>query len=272
MLIALTLINDDFKILNNVFYTILWLVLIIVFVVSAGFLNHYIRDKFGSSAREDFMTFPVQLINAMIILAIIGTFWLDTVHHREIQRKDMLRNLSLYTHKVIVEGWENDAMKYSELDGLYENIFSKPGGDGKTNSFLTKQQWDNLHIPVKYVSYEGHVKQWHYAAKFTQEMVNVVRTLNLQTLFPIHDKNAMARSFTGIYAGWFTCFRKFLSVPIIRNVWEQAKYSHVNPAFNAWVQYYIIDVVEKDPDFWIKNKERWNKSVAKLLETKKLKK
>ena len=87
--------------------------------------------------------------------------------------------------------------------------------------------------------------------------------------FPINNKKAMASSFSGIYAGWFTCFRKFMAVPMIRNVWEQAKYSHVNPAFTAWVQYYIIDVVEKDPDFWSKNRERWNKSVAKLLESKK---
>ena len=268
LIISLNLIDDDFKVLHNVVYIILWLVLFIIFIVSAGFFNHFIRDKFGSSAREDFMSFPVQLINAMIILAIIGTFWLDTVHHREIQRKDLLRNLSLYTHKVIVDGWENDAMKYSELDDFYENIFSKPGGDSKTNTFLTKKQWDDLHLPVKYVPYKGHEKQWHYSAKFIQEMVNVVRTLNLQKEFPINDKLSLEKSYTSIYAGWFTCFRKFMSVPLVRNVWEHSKYSHINPAFTAWIQYYIINVVEKDPDFWSKNKAKWDLNVEQDLKKK----
>ena len=266
--LVLGVIDDDSVVLSDFLYSTILLILSVAFIVSVGYLNHYVRDKFGASAREDFMSFPVSLISSMIILAIIGTFWYESVQYRETARKDLARNLSLYTHKVIVDGWESDAMNYSQLDGLYEQIFSKPGGDGETNSFLTKKQWDNLHIPVKYVPYKGHEKQWHYAAKFTQEMVNVVRTFNLQKLFPINNQKAMASSFSGIYAGWFTSFRMFMAEPMIRNVWEQGKYSHVNPAFTAWVQYYIIDAVEKDPDFWSKNRERWNKNVAKLLESK----
>jgi hypothetical protein len=168
------------------------------------------------------------------------------------ERKD---RLSFYTHTVVVAGWEADAMNYPELNGIYQEIFSK--ATGSRDSFYTEKEWNALHLPVKYVPYKGHHQEWHYAAKLIQEMVNIVRIFNLMDQFHINNKKGLQKSYEGIYAGWLTLFRMQLSVPLVRNVWEQYKYRHMFPKFSAWVRYFITDVLDDDPKFFDHNKTAW---------------
>lgn len=96
-------------------------------------------------------------------------------------------------------------------------------------------------------------------------MVNVVRMFDMQTRFPLGSDAHLADSLNGKFAGWITSFRMFFTAPLTRNVWEMYKYRHVNPEFTAWVQFYVIDPVRKDPDFWKKHYTNWDAEVDRLL-------
>ena len=51
----------------------------------------------------------------------------------------------------------------------------------------------------------------------------------------------------------------------IVNVYEQYKYRHVNPDFTAWVQYFIINPLDEDPNYWIKHKKGWDNAQNFIL-------
>jgi len=171
--------------------------------------------------------------------------------------------LSQYTHAVVVDQWEQDAMNHEDLHEIYQDIFSHPAGnDGQ---FYTQEQWDKLDLGVPYVAYDDNPKAWHYSAKFIQEMVNVIRMNNLQKRFVVSNEDHLKMSSSGEFSGWITSFRMFLSNPTVRNVWEQYKYRHGSPHLTAWVKYFVIEPVENNPEFFKAHQEQWDRDVNDIL-------
>ena len=181
----------------------------------------------------------------------------------ERQSTELASKLSLYTQKVVVDTWEADAMNYPRIHDTYKQVFSYVSSD--SGQFLTKQEWESLGIPVEYVPFEGNEEAWHYSAKFIQEMVNIVRMFGLEQKFRINNEQDLEKSQENKYAGWMTGFRMFLKSPIVRNVWEQYKYRHVNPYFSAWVKYFITDPIDQDPDFFKKHRAKWDHAINQVF-------
>lgn len=240
--------------------------LIALLMINFVYLNHYTHKGYGQKHSDDFFNFPLEFITAMATVAFILQIVFEmqrSARHDTLINK---QNLSLYTDTVVVKNWEADATKYPQLNELYEEIFSKPSGS--KGGFMTKEAWEKKFPDIAHIPYEGNEEKWHYAAKFCQQMINVVRMFNLNTLYKIEiagDKDLILHS---PYAGWISEFRAFMQNPLIRNVWEQYKYRHVNPQFSAWVQYYIIDEVDSKKDIFKTHNKRWNQEVNDLLSGK----
>ena len=227
------------------------------------YYNYKLHKKHGVHFAQDFIKFPIEFLASAFVFFGIAKIGYDTMLITERQEKEMASELSLFTEKVVVDTWENDAMNHPKVQTVYEQVFSNPGS--KSGHFLTEKEWLELKIPVEYVPYQGNEEAWHYSAKFIQEMVNIVRMFGLEQKFRINHPEDLIKSQQSMFAGWFTCFRMYLKAPIVRNVWEQYKYRHVNPKFSAWVQYFIIQPLDDDPDFFEKHREMWNESTQVFL-------
>ena len=227
------------------------------------YLNWKLHKKHGSNFANDFIRFPVDFLASAFVFFGIAKIGYDTYAVGKLQQTEIASKLSLFTEKVVVDTWEADAMKYPSLSPVYEKIFSTPSSN--SGHFLTEEEWNALNIPAPYVPYKGNEKAWHFSAKFIQELVNIVRMFHLEKKFKVNNVEDLARSQDNMYAGWMTCFRMYLRAPIVRNVWEQYKYRHVNPNFSAWVKYFVTDPIDQDPDFFLKQKAKWNKAVETAL-------
>ena len=131
--------------------------------------------------------------------------------------------------------------------------------------FMSKEQWAKKKLKVPFIPYKGHELEWHYCAKFCQHLVNIYRMFDLDKKFKTNSKEDLKNSNFGLFAGWITTFKMFLSVPVVRNVWEQYKYCMGNPELSAWVKYFITDPLEKDPKFFSKHRNYWDKEITKIL-------
>lgn len=229
------------------------------------YFNYKLHKQHGVNFAQDFIKFPIELLASTFIFFGIAKIGYDTMLVTERQNKEIASKLSLYTEKVVVDTWEQNAMKFPSVRQSYREIFSQPGSD--TGDFLTKEAWDKLNIPAPYVPYEGNEEAWHFSAQFVQEMVNIVRMFGLEKKFKINSEADLKKSQGNMYAGWITCFRMYLKSPIVRNVWEQYKYRHVNPYFSAWVKYFVTDPIDNDPDFFLKHREKWNEAMLDAFNT-----
>jgi len=238
--------------------------LLIVLLIAVSFINYVLYQQIGKEKSYFFVKFPITVLGSLFFFFAIGKIAYDTFEVRENTMSTLNRGLSLYTQDVVVDRWEADAMNYPALNQMYKEIFSKSGGDN--SQFLTREEWKNLglsHVP--YIPYDGNEEKWHYAAKFIQELVNIVRMFGLEKKFKVGNQEDLIKSNDGTFAGWNTCFRMYLSHPVVRNVWEQYKYRHVNPKFSAWVQYFVIDVIENDPSYFKNHINMWNTEMNKWL-------
>lgn len=233
--------------------------------IALVYFNYKLHKQHGVHYAQDFIKFPIEFLASAFIFFGIAKIGYDTMLISERQEKELASELSLFTEKVVVDTWENDAMNHPEVRAVYEKIFSTPASD--SGQFLSQKEWEALDIPVPYVPYQGNEEAWHYSAKFIQEMVNIVRMFGLEKSFRINEPQDLIKSQQSMYAGWFTGFRMYLKTPIVRNVWEQYKYRHVNPKFSAWVQYFILDPMDNDPNFFKKHRETWDKNMQEQLLT-----
>lgn len=254
--------KEPVHILYSLSYIYISLIILILIIV---YINYYVYKKYGVEKTKLLFQFPFTFLASMFVFFAIGKIGYDTIQSVEINNKETQRGLSLYTQDVVVDRWEADAMNYPSINNLYKEIFSKATGD--SNHFYTRDEWVAAgygHIP--YVPYDGNEEKWHYAAKFIQEMANIVRMFHLEEKFRVNVTEDLIKSNEGAFAGWITCFRMYLSNPLVRNVWEQYKYRHVNPKFSAWVKYYVTDVVEQNPNFFKDHVKNWDIEVSKWLE------
>ena len=240
------------------------IIFVLLFVATVAVANYYIHYKYSLEAANDIVGFPIQTLNAIVVFGLIYQIEYSALETQKFQETSLARNLSLFTQQVVVDRWEGDAMDNQRLNDIYESVMSSPGGSNN-GIFYTKEEWEKLNIPVEYVPYKGHEVEWHYAAKFIQEMGNIVRMFELEKKYRINNQEDLIKSTEGRFAGWLTGFRMWLQDPIVRNVWEQYKYRHIDPNFSAWVQFYCTDVIDSDPEFWRKHRDKWQNSIEKAL-------
>ena len=205
----------------------------------------------------------------MATIAFILQIVFDMRRSAQHESLEIKQNLSIYTDTVVVQNWESDPLTYPQLNELYQEIFSKPMGS--RSGFMTKKAWEEMYPEIPCVPYEGNEEQWHYAQKFCQQMTNVVRMFNLNVLYKIGDQTDKDNILHSPYAGWMTEFKAFMQNPLIRNVWEQYKYRHVNPQYSAWVQDYIISDIDSDKDIFKHHNTRWGEEVNAILSGKNIK-
>ena len=231
--------------------------------IALVYFNYRLHKQHGVNFAQDFIKFPIEFLASAFVFFGIAKIGYDTMLITERQNTEIASKLSLYTEKVVVDTWEANALKIPQIQPSYKKIFSTVASD--SGDFLTKEEWDKLNIPAPYVPYEGNEEAWHFSAQFIQKMVNIVRMFALEDKFKINNKADLIKSQENMYAGWITGFRMYLKTPIVRNVWEQYKYRHVNPNFSAWVKYFITDPIDNDPDFFAKHRKRWDQAIDKAL-------
>lgn len=244
-------------------YVILTLIFILFAVGIITRIYKYYVSRYNEKVARTIVRFPIEIVASLFVFFAIGKIAYDTLRAKDAADKVDRLKLSDYTHTVVVDQWEGDSMHARELDTQYKRIFSySVGNNGK---FLSKEQWDRLNLNVPYVSYEGNEVSWHYAARMIQEKVNIVRMNELQKKYRLNNEEDLKKTTRGRFGGWFTGFRMWMQDPIVRNVWEQYKYRHVNPEYSAWVEYYIVQPIDKDPEFWKKHRINWDNDMKSFL-------
>lgn len=258
-LIAMSITYIFFKSSVAIYATFMLSIFLIVII------KQVVRKTWGAVDADNFVEFPLRIAGALFIFFTIGKIGFDTTLMLKKANREEIRELSQYAHTVVIHGWERQAAHEPNLNDLYENIFSQ--ASGTTDGFMTEEEWMKLGLSVPYVPYKGHEQEWHYAAEMLQEMRNLVRMFQLDSKFKVNYSQDLERSLSSEFTGWIMSFRMWLNVPLVRNVWEQYKYTYDKPKFSAWVQYYVINPVEQDPDYFKHHRAAWNLQVKKILAT-----
>lgn len=242
------------------------IVILLVILFTGWVIKKYIfyASRYKESLAYSLLRFPIEMTATIFTLFAIAKIAYDTLESKRKTEILEAQNLSNYTHTTVIDNWETKAMEYPELNPIYQSVFCKQVGN--KSELLTKEQWDSLGLNVPYVPFEGNENEYHYAGIFIQAMTNIVRMNTLDTTFKINNEEDLKKSTSSKYGGWFTAFRMWMSTPLCRNVWEQYKYSMVNPEFSAWVEYFVIQPTEK-PEFWINHRTNWDNSAQEILKT-----
>jgi len=253
--------NGKPRLTNRLYIVYLGVIGLVLGITS---INYILYKKYGKNEADLFIQFPFKFLASLFVFFAIGKIGYDTLQSSETTAEELQQGLSHFTQEIVVDRWEADAMNYPILNNLYKEIFSMG------NSFYTRAEWNAKGLShIKYIPYDGNEEEWHFAAKFIQEMVNIVRMFKLEDKFKINNESDLIKSNQGSFAGWITCFRMYLNSPIVRNVWEQYKYRHVNPMFTAWVHYFVIDVVENNPEYFVEHRNNWDSEVKHWLNEEK---
>ena len=156
-------------------------------------------------------------------------------------------------------------MQHTALNPLYEQIMGRQKGSNGLMRFKSEYEWHQVYPNLSYAPFEANELQWHYAVAFCQEMINVIRMFDLTHRFQIGNPSDLDRSITDTFSGWLVTFRIHMKNPFVRQVWLTNQTRHGNPEISAWVQYYVTDPIDADPDYFIKHQSRWDHEVAKIL-------
>lgn len=214
---------------------------------------------YGKHFSSNIFNYPIGLLTVLCTLSMVFQFSLHATSNKQQSEFDARNNLSKFTHDTVIENWEKDTINYPELNPMYENIFSM--STGNNGYFLTQEQWQEKDLGVPYVSFSGNEIEWHFAAQFCQEMVNIIRAHALIEKFPVHYPMPKDNPFHS----WLIKFRLFMKDPIVRNVWEQYRYHFANVHIDAWITHHIIEFVDKNPDFHTEQLEQWQREKARVI-------
>ena len=248
--------------------TVVVILLMLLLIVHIVLLHHHTHSDHGPDASEEFFNFPMNLITAIATLLFIYQVVKSIENTNESRHEALLTNLSQYSGKIVVRHWETYPMLYPELNAHYYQVFSNI--TGLKNGFMTEEQWLAKYPNIPYVPFEGNELAWHYSAQFCQQMVDVIRILQLEKSLPVDTTQAAPHIIDSDNEGWVATFRMFLNAPAVRNVWEQYKYRHGSPQVTAWVQYYILDVIDRDPDYRATHDAQWLARAQKILDQSKI--
>ena len=237
----------------------------VLIMVNIIYLYHLTRRAYGPEHSDDFFNFPVNFLVSMMTVVMVYQIGFDSMHSAFIEKRHNDHDLSTIAEKIVVGTWEGNPFIYPQLNNLYEGIMGHQVTADGTVRFRNRQEWQAIHPGLKYFEFKHHALSWHYAAEFCQQMVNVIRMFELQKRFKLGDGNDLDMSLNSNFSGWLTGFRMFLKNPLVRQVWETNKTRYSDPQLTAWVQYYVIDLVDRDPDLFIKHRRHWDREVAALL-------
>lgn len=252
------------SILQNMLLLIHGLIIgIMIFTLTV--LYHTTEQKFSNGKEHTILYFEFPLALFAIIFTLSNV--INAMNHIEIINDVFINHQALtfnnYNNHMIIDGWEDKSMIEPELNTMYQHTFKLK--TSSTSPFLSKQAWQKKHPNIPYVTFEGHELQWHYAAKFIQQMISFSRLFSLEEQFPIDRKKTSSDFFYSEYAGWITNFRMFLKNDIVRNVWEQTAKFYATPSFIEWVKFHITDVIDNDPYFFRKHKKKWTEATLNII-------
>jgi hypothetical protein len=221
------------------------------------------RSAKGKENTKVYFEFPVALfaiiftlgniVNARSHINIISTMFLN---HKNLTFND-------YNNHIIVDRWEDESMKKPELNTFYLNTFELQSTPN--SPFMSEEEWQKKYPHIAYITFKGNELQWHYAAKFIQQMIGFSRLFSLEQKFPIDKKRSVSDHFFNEYAGWITNFRMFLKNDVVRNVWEQTSKFYATPSFIEWVKFHITDIIDNDPNFFKEHKEKWDEATEIVI-------
>lgn len=211
-----------------------------------------VRKVHGKLISSNIFNYPVGLLGVMCSLAYVFQFALHTQGSKTQSLFDARHNLSNFAQTTVVENWEQDAMDHPELNALYENIFGM--GSGNDGYFLTREQWEKKGLNVPYIPFTGNELEWHFAAQFCQEMVNIVRSFLIDT-----DTAGKLSSIEDAMHSWVIKFRLFMKDPVVRNVWEQYRYHLANVHVDAWITQHVTNFVDTEPNSEQQQRNQWQK-------------
>ena len=241
----------------------LWLSIFINII----FLYHANRRSKGVDHTDDFFNFPVNFLMSMATVVAIYQISYDVNSSAATDKDSNEHALSLIADEIVVATWETDPMTYPELNALYESTVGHQVAD-YFNRFKSESEWKKSYPNLPYHFFVDHPTSWHYASKFCQQMVNIIRMFDLQIKLPLGDTYVRDHLLQSQFVGWITTFRLFLKNPIVRQVWETNKTTYVNPSMTAWVNFYIVDYVDSHPDFYRQHRYEWDAAVDTILSTK----
>ena len=239
--------------------------LTLLIMINIIYLYHLTRRVYGSDHSDDFFNFPVNFVVSMMTVVMVYQIGFDSMHSNFVEKRHNEHELSTIAEQIVVGTWEGNPIEYPELNGIYEGIMGhQVTADGNVR-FKNQQEWQTLYPGLKYFDFKQNTHAWHYAAAFCQQMVNVIRMFELQNRFKLGDGTHLDLSLNSNFSGWLTTFRMFIKNPMVRQVWETNKTRYSDPQLTAWVQYYVIDPVDGDPDLFIKHRRHWDRQVAAIL-------
>ena len=231
----------------------------VAITIFLSLIYRHLGIVYGKIFSSNIYNYPIGLLGVICSLSFVFQVSLHSTSSNLQSEFDTETNLSKFAHDTVVKNWEKDTIDYPELNPMYENIFGmSSGNDGY---FLTEKQWEEQGLNVPYVPFSGNEIEWHFAAQFCQEMVNIIRNYDLITEHPVYD-NIPVDSPLRI---WVIKFRLFMKDPIVRNVWEQYRYHFANVHIDAWITHHITEFIDKNPDFIKQQDNKWQQEKVRLL-------
>ena len=242
----------------------LLMLIALLFIANLVYLNHLTHHTYGQDHSDDFFNFPINFIAAMATLVCFWQIASDADTSRIARERKIMNDISSFSENIVIDTWEKETMASPKLHALYNKTLGATSGSS-SHTYLTKEEWHKLHPIIPYFPYEGNEQKWHYAGKFCQQMINIIRMFDLTSSFRINSESDREKSVTSAYGGWVTGFRMYMQHPLIRNVWEQNKTRFASPDITAWVQFFVIDPLEDDLNFWETHASNWDKNIQKYL-------
>ena len=262
----------NFFTLFTFFFKFLIIPIIFFFGIYASIIFYKITKNSGIDEASNFFLitsgqpFPIVMFSLFTFVYFLYEITSTSKKNLQFEEEKDSFNRAKWADKLVTR-WENSSKKSEEISILYNNIMSKQNGNG----FYTESEWKTkfgnkiTYYDLKDQKFNSKLR---FVCLFIQEMTNLYRVFNLGNIYVLNNEKHLEESIKYNYQSTYSTivvFRLWLSDEFVRNVWENIKKTMNSPNFCAWVQYFIINPVENDKNFWIKYSENWREQENKLL-------
>ncbi|MEC8881997.1 MAG: hypothetical protein VX737_01785 [Pseudomonadota bacterium] len=244
---------------------------VIIFFITLALGHRYLSEKKGVSFVNNFFQFPIDLCVSLLTFIVI----IQVVHQvdsaKSLEEKKLTKILAKYGDIIVIDNIEKNAIKYKGISRFYENILTEDFPESKNEKALWEERFPN----IPYVKYEENKIEWHYSSIFIRQMISIINVFDMKKILPLSNKqNAFKLDLKeteerkSILLGWMVCFKLFLKNPTVRNSWEKTKSVYADSDTIAWVQQYIINDFENNPEYFKEHRKSWDAEVTEILKKK----
>lgn len=246
-------------------------VLVIIFFTALTLSHRYLSEKKEASFVNNFFQLPVDLCKSLLTFMVIIQVFHQVDNARSLEEKKLTKSLAEYGDIIVIGSIEKNAIEYKGISRFYENILKENSPELKNKKGLWEKRFPN----IPYVKYQENEIQWHYSSIFIRQMISLINVFEMKKILPLSNKKKLSKSDLKeiekrkrILAGWLVCFKLFLNNPTVRNAWENTQSVYADPDTIAWVQQYIINSLENNPEYFKEHRERWEAEVTEILKNK----